>query len=441
MTWRNKVAWSEGMFLRPQHFQQQDRYIDALVQARCRPLRGDAWGVATLTIDANALEIGRLAVARATGLLPDGTPFAIPDDDEPPPPMEVPETARDAQVFLALPVAQEGLMDTDRDPSPLAAGRFRAVETEVRDTVANAGGMAAIEVGRRRFRLLLDSANIGQYAATAVAKIRERRASQEVVLDREFIPPCLDCRASAILAGFTVELLGLLRQRGDALAQRAGVQMAQFLRLMVVNRYQPLLAHLTEVDGLHPEVLYQTLLPLAGELATFAPGRRPRGDFGVYRHENLTATFAPLMAELRQLLSLEEQEAAVQLPLEQRRYGIRVAPITDRSLIGNAYFYLAVRADLPADVIRSRFPAQTKLGSVERIAQFVNSHLPGIGLSVLNTPPRELPYYADATYFALDQRGEYWKDLQNSGGLALHVAGDLPGLDLALWAVRRRGAS
>ena len=26
MTWHNKVMWTEGMFLRPQHFQQQDRF-------------------------------------------------------------------------------------------------------------------------------------------------------------------------------------------------------------------------------------------------------------------------------------------------------------------------------------------------------------------------------------------------------------------------------
>ncbi len=32
MSWNNRVVWSEGMFLRPQHFQQQDRYIETLVE-------------------------------------------------------------------------------------------------------------------------------------------------------------------------------------------------------------------------------------------------------------------------------------------------------------------------------------------------------------------------------------------------------------------------
>ena len=27
MTWHNKVIWTEGMFLQPQHFQQHDRFL------------------------------------------------------------------------------------------------------------------------------------------------------------------------------------------------------------------------------------------------------------------------------------------------------------------------------------------------------------------------------------------------------------------------------
>ena len=39
MSWYSKVVWSEGMFLRPQHFQQQDRYLEALVRQSCGDLR------------------------------------------------------------------------------------------------------------------------------------------------------------------------------------------------------------------------------------------------------------------------------------------------------------------------------------------------------------------------------------------------------------------
>ena len=36
MSWYSKVVWSEGLFLRPHHLQQNDRYLEHLVAARTR---------------------------------------------------------------------------------------------------------------------------------------------------------------------------------------------------------------------------------------------------------------------------------------------------------------------------------------------------------------------------------------------------------------------
>ena len=34
MSWTNRVIWQEGMFLRTQHFQQQDRWTEQIIQSR-----------------------------------------------------------------------------------------------------------------------------------------------------------------------------------------------------------------------------------------------------------------------------------------------------------------------------------------------------------------------------------------------------------------------
>ena len=36
--WRNKVLWTEGLFLRPQHFQQQERYFEQIVDRRSKAM-------------------------------------------------------------------------------------------------------------------------------------------------------------------------------------------------------------------------------------------------------------------------------------------------------------------------------------------------------------------------------------------------------------------
>src|SRR5438045_2770399 len=71
----NKVVWSEGLFLKPHHFQQQERYLERYVETRCEALRSHAWGFVELQIDRDLLSIGKLALRRATGVFPDGTPF------------------------------------------------------------------------------------------------------------------------------------------------------------------------------------------------------------------------------------------------------------------------------------------------------------------------------------------------------------------------------
>jgi type VI secretion system protein ImpJ len=51
--------------------------------------------------------------------------------------------------------------------------------------------------------------------------------------------------------------------------------------------------------------------------------------------------------------------------------------------------------------------------------------------------PRQIPYHAGFNYFELDTRNnELWKQLEASGGLAMHIAGEFPGLELEFWAIR-----
>src|SRR5262245_41484256 len=98
MSWNNRVVWSEGMFITTQHFQQHDRYLENFIDARSRPLSTAAWGFSELLIDQGLLAQGKLAILSARGLLPDGTPFDIPRDDLPPPPLEIPDDLRDAVI-------------------------------------------------------------------------------------------------------------------------------------------------------------------------------------------------------------------------------------------------------------------------------------------------------------------------------------------------------
>ena len=444
MTWHNKVIWSEGMFLQPQHFQQHDRYLAAQAQARTAATSPHGWGFVSLQLDSAALTLGKIALQSASGVMPDGVAFHIPGQDAAPAALDVPVDVRDELVVLALTLQRPGVAESDAEGDAVSMPpRFLVSEVDVGDTNVTGERAAPVQIGRLNLRLLLARDATEGYATLGLARIVERRADNRVVLDTQWIAPTLDAGGNELLAGYLRELHGLLHQRGEALAARlaqpgrAGVgEIADFLLLEAVNRQEPLFAQLRQTSMLHPRDFYFIGASLAGDLATFRDRRRPAA-LPAYLHDDPQRCFKPLMDDLRQSLSMVLEQTAIPIELQDRKYGVRVAIIADVELQRSAQFVLAVASQLPGDALRARFPTQVKIGPVERIRDLVNLQLPGVALRPLPVAPRQIPYHAGYTYFELETRGsEMWKQLESSGGLAMHIAGEFPGLELEFWAIR-----
>jgi type VI secretion system protein ImpJ len=444
MTWTNKVIWTEGMFLQPQHFQQHDRWLAQQAHSRFGATAAYGWGFESLTLDSAALTLGKIAITAARGVMPDGLVFDIPGQDPAPAAFDVPSDARDALVVLAITLQRPGVAETDAETDAGSMPpRFRAAEVDVGDSNVNGQRPAPVQLGRMHLRLMLER-DAGEGVATlGLCRITERRADNKLVLDTTYVPPTLHCSGNEVLAGYLRELHGLLHQRGEALAARlaqpgrAGVgEIADFLLLQTINRQEPLVAQLRQTSLLHPKDFYFMGVSLAGDLATFRDRRRPP-TLPAYVHDDPARCFKPLMDDLRLSLSMVMEQTAIPIELQDRKYGVRVAIIPDVELQRTAQFVLAVGSQLPGDALRARFPTQVKIGTVERIRDLVNLQLPGVTLRPLPVAPRQIPYHAGFTYFELETRGnDMWKQLETSGGMAMHVAGDFPGLELEFWAVR-----
>ena len=235
----------------------------------------------------------------------------------------------------------------------------------------------------------------------------------------------------------------MLHHRGEALAgtvaatsRGAAAQIEDYLTLQVVNRFEPIVSHLAGSGLHHPEHLYGVLLDLAGELATFTlPSKRPPA-LPPYRHLRLAESFDPLIATIERELAAVKEPNAIRIPIEPREFGLSVATVSDPGLFSSAVFVLAAKADVPAEELRRRFPTQLKVGPVEKIRDLVMLALAGVPVTALPVAPRQLPYHAGHAYFELDQSHPLWNELKTSGGVALHVPSDFPGLAMEFWAIR-----
>ena len=444
MSARHRVVWSQGLFLQPHHFQQQTRFLEHLIDARARAAGPHSWGFAELVLDEAQLATGRVALTRCHGVLPDGTPFSMPDADALPAPLDVGADVQGELIVLAVPRERFGATEVDfGDGASEPLARYAVAEHELRDQTHATDDPEPVQLGALRLRLLRQRDLTDAFAALGVVRVIERRNDGQVVLDRNYIAPQTRIEASGQLSTLAGLLHGLVQQRSRTLAGSMGQlgqgvsEVADFLMLQLLNRSEPLLRQLAGAPSVHPQALHTACLQLAGELATFSRTERHPPDYPIYRHDDLQGSFGPVVQDLREYLSAVIQRHAVQVELIDRSHGVRTAVVADAELLRTASFVLAVRAQMPAEHVRQRFPTQSKLGPVDRIKDLVNLQLPGVVMRSLPVAPRQLPFHSGSHYFELDRQGDLWRQIERSGSLAMHVAGDFPGLELELWAVRQ----
>jgi type VI secretion system protein ImpJ len=444
MSVHHRIVWSQGMFLQPHHFQQEARFFEHLVDARVGAAYPHAWGFVELVLDEAQLATGKIALSRAQGVLPDGSPFSMPDGDPLPPPLPLGVEVHDELIVLAAPRARPGVTEVDfGDGTADGHSRYRVVDKDVRDQTRASDDPEPVQLGALRLSLLRQRDATDAYAPLGVVRVIERRPDGQVVLDRNYIAPQTRIDASGQLSSAASLLHGLVRQRAQALAAGMGQlgngvsEVADFLMLQVLNRAEPLLHQCAAAPTMHPWPFYAACLQLAGEMATFARAERQPPEYPAYRHDALQQVFTPVLQDLREYLSAVIQRHAMQIELTDRGHGVSTAVVADGELLRSAGFVLAVRSQMPAEQLRQRFPAQSKVGPVDRIKDLVNLQLPGITLRSLPVAPRQLPYHAGSHYFEFERQGELWKQFERSGNLALHVAGSFPALELELWAVRQ----
>ncbi|MFM2484447.1 type VI secretion system baseplate subunit TssK [Celerinatantimonas yamalensis] len=443
MASRNRVVWSEGLFIKPQHFQQQQRYFEYYVDERVRAVSRYLYGVSGLVLNPEYLSFGSIALESATGIMPDGTVFNVPLEDTLPDPLEITDDSFANQiVYLALPLRSDAITEVSW-PEHRASGRYRVNQAQVHDVHSKNGASAMLDVSPVQLKLMLEKEDRSAYSSIAIAKILEKRPDGSLLLDDNFIPCHLAISAVNRTQRFIGEVASLMRERAKNIAQRLGApnqggvaDVSDFMLLQSLNRMQPQLHHMGNLGRLHPERAYEALSMMSGELATFTDESRMAPEFPNYNHDLPTDCFTMVMRQLRQSLSIVLEPKAVSLQLQKRKYGLMVAPLQDRQLVDDAEFIVAVKARMPLDELRRLFIQQTKVASVEKIRDLIALQLPGVPLTPLPVAPRQLPYHAGYTYYQLDKTSQAWQMLNNASGFAFHVAGDFSELELQFWAIR-----
>lgn len=443
---KNKVIWSDGLFIKPQHFQQQQRHVDFVINHKIDALNCYHYGLTHLEFNQELLKLGKIGIVSASGTMPDGTFFDIPYQDVTPKPLEILNTNDIAgnNVYLALPLHSDIVNEINTASNGgIDLSRYNSHMMQIRDLHTTNGDSSIISVAQLSPKLMQGSDDLSAYTSLPICRIKERHADGTLILDDSFIPCIAAVNASPFLQKFLEEAAGLILERAKQLAARIGspsqqgiADVAEFLMLQVLNRVQPAFMHLSKRKALHPETFYYELIKLCAELNTFTNESRLTPQLHAYQHENLTESFQRLIIYTRQALSTVLTPKAMSITLKEQKEGLYVAIINDQQLLESASFVLAVKASMPQEHLRRLFVQQVKITSPNKIQDLVTVQIAGISITALATAPKQLPFHAGYTYFLIDTSSPDWSEILKTKSIAFHISGTFRDLDMQLWAVR-----
>ena len=430
MSDKNKVVWSEGLFLRTQHFQQQDRHAEALMRGALLAAPLQSHGYATLVLDRAALDAGRVAVASASGIFPDGTAFVLPDTLSAPAALPV-RGDQSGLISLAIPIERAGAATIDPAHADPSGARYRGQVEQVRDTVRGGADPEEIEVARLAARLSGPGDDAAGYVALPVARIEGLRADGSVALSDGFLAPALQIRAVAWYAALAQEVVTGLDRIADAHGKMvlggAGRSVENLLILELANRARPRIAHILSQNLTHPSDFFGEMAGLAGQMATYGSSSRRLSDLPAYDHIDPQPAFSALADTLRSLmLSLRHVEPKSRaLQVARHSQNVWKVRIDNPELLKNARIVLRVGSDMSDEMLRQIFVNQATVGAADAFEKLWKSRLPGIALKPLHSQPREIPYDGERLCLELDQKSEHWAQLADAPGFVIGVSGVL----------------
>jgi type VI secretion system protein ImpJ len=419
-----RVVWSEGLLMSPQHLQQMDLYHEGSLTSRLDALDPLSWGIVRCTIDSHALASGSFKMESFAGVLPDGLGLALSTGDPELPasrPLEghFPATQTSMDVFFGVPRERDGIANYSNDGSGRV--RFRVANRSVHDLTGQAEAIS-VSFGQRNAVIIFGDEQRDDYECVKIAEVT-RDPTGSLILSASYIAPCLRIGSSAFIIGRLKNLLGRMTARRQAIAEglsQAGEKgsklkfstndITRFLLLNAINGSIPALGYMADNGDVHPRLAYLFLTQFAGQLASFNTSKDPAA-FPKFVYTDLRSTFEPLFRTIEELLQSTVQDNYVSVLLNSRADGMHLGQLSDDRFLSCDRFFLSVESDLTDQDLSSYLTKVSKVASWSDITGLLNAATPGAPTELKVQVPGEIPRRAGRVYFAIRTDNHYWRNV------------------------------
>lgn len=442
----SKVLWGEGLFLRPQHFQQQDLYHEARLRQTAQTLHPYLWGVREIAWDYDALKAGRLRLEALSLIFRDGEIVDAPGSTALPQAIDlsrIPASVQEVTWHAALPSLAPGGGNAAPAGDRQSAARYTRSSREMADLYTHAVG-AEVSFLDSAVRLLSDLEPLGAFECVPVIRLR-RLVTGGFEADPAFIAPGLAIAGAPALKAMLDRLLdalqakvqslqGHLREPSRNVIEFRSGDVSSFWLLHTVSTSAAALMHYVRNPLLHPERLFETLLSLAGAMMTYSK-QYALIDLPAYRHDDPAPCFCALDAIIRDLLDTVISTKYFAIALSEEKPSYHLGKLDSGKIDQRTTLYLAVGAALPALELVEVVPLRVKVGAPDDVEKCVLSAMPGVKLTHAPQVPAAIPVQPDTYYFALEGKGMLYEQMLKAQSISIYVPAGIRDLRLNLIAV------
>jgi type VI secretion system protein ImpJ len=445
-----KILWGEGLFIRPQHFQQQDAFHQWRLQQAMRFMHPYACGIHKLTLDTKALESGQLRLLELELVFQNGEFFSAPMEDDLPEPRAVKDAVeKNGRAIFAAACAplREGVA-TNVAANLADAGTSVPYHQFVRPvfdqfTQASTGPVTSL---KRSVHLVADSDPQTDLISMPLVAI-QRRAGGGYEFDPHYIPPCMNIAASSAMGRHLENFLSLLQAKVQALTSsqrepskniieyRAG-DTASFWLLHTASTAVASLSHMAHHRGLHPERLFERMLELAGALMTFAKNFN-LSDLPHYEHLDPAPSFEALDAIVRTLLETVVPTQHFVIPLIRIDELFHHGSLNSPKITPRTQLYLGVKSSIATAKLIDAVPKLFKIGSPDDLQTDIGgAYTSGVHIEHAPHVPAEINPRSGMHYFRLENHDVLYARMFKAQTLALFFpAQNFSDLSLELIAI------
>lgn len=456
-----KIAWSNGTTIDRVHFEQQERYLEHMINYKTIQAQDNLFGVIMCSFNQEMLRQGKIALDRISGIAQDGSVFNAPDDDRLPDPLEVnPSVIQDSVVVLRIPISvdtiadmslQNSLPDTRYivSSSPISSKVFDDTNTNIfisneEKTLHSSISQEQINIFTASLRLslgFLGTKNSNELEIP-ICRIKSIDLNGNITLDDKFIPTTLNISNNPNIANFLEEIVystkqyysQLLTGLKDISKAKSSIDFSSFSALGVLKKWNILFNYLKHKNKIHPEFLYEKLIEFQADLYGIN-FRLEEKEFIAYNHLDIASSIISLIDHTKFLFAQITTPKYIGATTIANGHGFYLCTFDNISIIQQSSLYFAVSSPKGASFVQQNFQSQTKISSESTIRQKLSSQSEGVRIEMLSIVPPILPHLNDFVYYKIDRSDPLYHEILSDPRIAFYISNVISEPEIKMWAI------